>query len=144
MVRFGARDMDPLVGRWVSKDPIGFDGGQANLYVYVGNDGINGIDAPGTGPIACGAAIVGCLGIEVWNAVDTYFAVKDCEQKVEDAKRELDACGTSPADIKKHRDLLQRVEADCIMEHVKGYGLGFGVGAACAKLIASACLAPSP
>ncbi|HKO53169.1 MAG TPA: RHS repeat-associated core domain-containing protein [Polyangiaceae bacterium] len=47
LVRFGARDYDPVVGRWVSKDPILFDGGQANLYVYVGNDPINGIDPTG-------------------------------------------------------------------------------------------------
>ena len=37
-MRFGARDYDPVVGRWTSKDPILFDGGQANLYVYVNND----------------------------------------------------------------------------------------------------------
>lgn len=47
LVRFGARDYDPVVGRWVSKDPILFRGGQANLYVYVGNDPINLIDPSG-------------------------------------------------------------------------------------------------
>ena len=38
LVRFGARDYDPVVGRWISKDPIRFGGGQANLFVYVNND----------------------------------------------------------------------------------------------------------
>ncbi len=33
LVRFGARDYDPMVGRWTSKDPIRFDGRQANIYV---------------------------------------------------------------------------------------------------------------
>ncbi len=28
---------DPNVGRWISKDPIGFEAGDANLYRYVGN-----------------------------------------------------------------------------------------------------------
>jgi len=51
LVRFGARDYDPMVGRWVSKDPILFRGGQSNLYVYVGNDPVNrrdprGLDGP--------------------------------------------------------------------------------------------------
>jgi RHS repeat-associated protein len=36
-MRFGARDYDPLVGRWTSKDPIRFHGGDPNLYAYAGN-----------------------------------------------------------------------------------------------------------
>lgn len=38
LVRFGARDYDPQVGRWTTKYPMGFAGGQTNLYTYVGND----------------------------------------------------------------------------------------------------------
>ena len=38
LVRFGLRDYDPMAGRWTARDPILFDGGQANLYVYVGNN----------------------------------------------------------------------------------------------------------
>ena len=52
LVRFGARDYDPVVGRWISKDPIRFDGGQANLYVYVGNDPANLTDMKGKSPSA--------------------------------------------------------------------------------------------
>jgi RHS repeat-associated protein len=48
LVRFGARDYDPHSGRFVSKDPIGFSGGDANLYAYVLNDPINLIDPMGT------------------------------------------------------------------------------------------------
>jgi RHS repeat-associated protein len=47
LVRFGARDYDPAVGRWLSKDPSLFDGGQSNLYVYVADDPVNGIDPGG-------------------------------------------------------------------------------------------------
>jgi RHS repeat-associated protein len=36
LVRFGARDHDPATGRWTAKDPIRFEGGQANVYVYLG------------------------------------------------------------------------------------------------------------
>ena len=49
LVRFGARDYDASVGRWTSKDPIRFDGGQANIYVYVGNDPVDGEQAVETG-----------------------------------------------------------------------------------------------
>ena len=47
LVRFGARDYDPSIGRWVSKDPIFFGGHQANLYVYAGNDPVNRTDSNG-------------------------------------------------------------------------------------------------
>jgi RHS repeat-associated protein len=47
LVRFGARDYDPMVGRWVTKDPIGFGGGQANLYEYAGSDPVNYSDPAG-------------------------------------------------------------------------------------------------
>lgn len=35
LVRFGARDYDPETGRWTAKDPIGFAGGDTNLYANV-------------------------------------------------------------------------------------------------------------
>jgi RHS repeat-associated protein len=47
LVRFGARDYDAREGRWLTKDPIQFDAGQASFYVYVGNDPVNAIDPSG-------------------------------------------------------------------------------------------------
>src|SRR5690554_2900080 len=47
LVRFGVRDYNPLIGRWTSKDPILFGGGDTNLYRYVGNDPVNFIDPSG-------------------------------------------------------------------------------------------------
>jgi RHS repeat-associated protein len=38
---------DPAIGRWLSEDPIGFEGGDANLYRYVGNSPTNWIDPSG-------------------------------------------------------------------------------------------------
>src|SRR5204863_2913473 len=40
LVRLGARDYDPVTGRWTSRDPKGFAGG-ANLYAYCHNDPLN-------------------------------------------------------------------------------------------------------
>ena len=50
LVRFGARDYDPETGRWTAKDPIGFGGGDANLYGYAGDDPVNWIDPEGELP----------------------------------------------------------------------------------------------
>jgi RHS repeat-associated protein len=47
LVRFGARDYAPEIGRWLSKDPKGFDGGATNVYAYVASDPINAIDPRG-------------------------------------------------------------------------------------------------
>lgn len=64
--RFYARDFDAEMGRWLVRDPIGFDGGDTNLYSYVGNDPINRIDPSGTTlsdvnivNVVAGAAMVG-------------------------------------------------------------------------------------
>lgn len=38
---------DPTIGRWFTEDPIGFDGGDANLYRYVGNNSTDEIDPSG-------------------------------------------------------------------------------------------------
>jgi RHS repeat-associated protein len=48
LVRFGARDYDAETGRWTTKDPVSFGGGDANLYRYVRNDPVNRIDPTGT------------------------------------------------------------------------------------------------
>lgn len=47
LTRFGARDYDPISGRWTAKDPIRFAGGDANLYAYVGGNPISFIDPTG-------------------------------------------------------------------------------------------------
>jgi RHS repeat-associated protein len=47
LVRFGARDYDPISGRWTAKDPIRFAGGDANMYAYVANDSMNVVDPSG-------------------------------------------------------------------------------------------------
>src|SRR5207247_11049831 len=47
LTRFGARDYDAQSGRWISKDPIDFDGRDTNLYRYVLSDPLNQIDPLG-------------------------------------------------------------------------------------------------
>jgi len=42
-----ARYYDPEVGRFVSEDPIGFEGGDVNLYAYVGGNPVMFVDPEG-------------------------------------------------------------------------------------------------
>jgi RHS repeat-associated protein len=62
LTRFGVRDYDPLAGRWSAKDPVRWRGRQANIFVYVGNDPVNGRDPEGKWyEPACQAAVwAGC------------------------------------------------------------------------------------
>ena len=41
----------PSLGRFTSQDPIGFAGGYFNLYVYIGNGPVNGVDPWGLAPV---------------------------------------------------------------------------------------------
>ena len=63
LVRFGARDYDPETGRWTSKDPILFNGGDTNLFGYVANDPVNFIDPSGDFAIEIGAGFLGQIGL---------------------------------------------------------------------------------
>lgn len=47
LVRFGARDYDSETGRWLSRDPMLFQGADTNLYQYVMADPVNLIDPSG-------------------------------------------------------------------------------------------------
>jgi RHS repeat-associated protein len=84
LVRFGARDYDPMVGRWTSKDPVRFSGDGSNLFVYVDGDPINHTDPSGRyaitiplGPvvgIALGAGALGCaLNANCREAVNDFL-----------------------------------------------------------------------
>ena len=49
LVRFGFRDLDTASGRWTARDPALYDGGQANLYTYVGGDPVSHATRSGCG-----------------------------------------------------------------------------------------------
>jgi len=47
LTRFGSRDYDAYTGRWTTKDPLLFFGGDTNLYGYVLRDPVNRTDSLG-------------------------------------------------------------------------------------------------
>ena len=130
LVRFGARDYDAETGRWTAKDPIGFDGGDANLYTYVGNDPVNFVDLEGkfaipliplipiivdiativTGAIIGGAIIRGAID-RIGNIINEMSRSREKGRNyvTEAAKREAQSTGRDPCDILD--DWLE--EAEC-------------------------------
>jgi RHS repeat-associated protein len=60
LVRFGARDYDATIGRWISKDPVAFEGRDTNLYGYVINNPINLIDPMGHDWILPATRFISC------------------------------------------------------------------------------------
>lgn len=62
LCRFGVRDYDASIGRWLSKDPILFNGEDANLYGYVLQDPVNLIDPKGTNPLLYVPIVTGTVG----------------------------------------------------------------------------------
>ncbi|WP_438031826.1 RHS repeat domain-containing protein [Sorangium sp. So ce204] len=109
LVRFGARDYDPEVGRWTSKDPLLFDGGDTNLYAYALGDPVNRTDPTGrsataipwrelligagavaSAPAVAGAGLVGlCILLAVTLEDD---AADDGESEKERCKKVEDQC----------------------------------------------------
>ncbi len=75
LVHFGFRDYDPSTGRWTAKDPIGFDGGDVDLYGYVESDPVNLVDP--TGEIAAVDDIIFWtavgIGVGGYYLLDYYY-----------------------------------------------------------------------
>ena len=59
-VVLGPRILVPIDGRLMPRDPIGFAGGYVNLYVYVGNEPVIGIDPSGLCKIIWANAVIEC------------------------------------------------------------------------------------
>lgn len=64
LVRFGARDYDPSVGRWTIKDPSGLVN-DPNLYAYASNDPLNRFDPEGQAAIFIVPAVIALVAITV-------------------------------------------------------------------------------
>ncbi len=66
LTRFGYRDYDAYTGKWTAKDPIGFDGGDLNLYGYVLGDPVNFVDPSGKIAIIDDVLIIGIAFLGAW------------------------------------------------------------------------------
>jgi RHS repeat-associated protein len=123
IVRFGARDYDPRVGRWTSKDPIGFTDG-SNLVVYAGGDPISYIDPNGQYlvPVLAAVAVMGTT----YFVLDRFWeGASSCEEA---CRREIPKVCPFPPGEERESFVDQRMPA-CVQrclragtEAVAGFG----------------------
>jgi RHS repeat-associated protein len=118
LTRFGYRDYDAYTGKWTAKDPIGFSGGDSNLYGYVLGDPVNLVDPSGlrglgirvrSGTITGGSrgnyppffpsnSSSSSIGNSISNAITNFF---DCDKKKND-------CNELYYQINRYVNQLQR------------------------------------
>ncbi|MBY0416401.1 MAG: RHS repeat-associated core domain-containing protein [Bdellovibrionales bacterium] len=104
--RFGARDYDPEIGRWLSKDPIGFEGGDTNLYGYVLQDPINSIDPQGKNGQTIGLiAVVVCGTVLYFESREMAAAAASRTCQKEDPKKGKDTCDAEA----KNRSIIDNI-----------------------------------
>jgi RHS repeat-associated protein len=140
MYFYRARYYDPKAGRFVTKDPISFAGGDVNLYAYVGNNPGNRIDPlglydddpfppnpynPGTWPwpdskcITCDDGLVKCLlEIPKPNTIADCLVCSEALSKASNGKDVARILATNPACIRCGGNLALN-KAECFSKHFK-------------------------
>lgn len=93
-MRFGARDYMSYTGRWLTKDPISFEGKMTNLYGYSFNDPVNFLDINGLeGEVAttnfCIALnAVGAAGMDMFLLLELDDLLNQNKQLIEDLNKD--------------------------------------------------------
>jgi RHS repeat-associated protein len=92
---YRARYYDAQVGRFIGTDPIGFNGGDANLYRYVGNNTTNATDPNGLASARLTALLnLACAGAS-GNTCDKYPPARHYSQAMATARAWFYAITTS-------------------------------------------------
>jgi len=83
---YGYRWLDPMTGRWLSRDPLGETGG-LNLYGFLGNDGVNAWDLLGLSRYSWyeGGWVVAGLEDIVYAKADEFVQYQDGNRRLAEA-----------------------------------------------------------
>jgi RHS repeat-associated protein len=85
---YRARYYSPGLGRFISEDPLEFNGGGPNLYSYVGDDPIGELDPSGRGIVGCADALANLLRA-IYNIQKDLGAIARCGECNAGHEREL-------------------------------------------------------
>ena len=103
LTRFGYRDYDAYTGKWTAKDPIGFTGGDSNLYGYVLGDPVNFVDSKG---LFIDDAVVGIItaGVVI---IETVEAIINYTRQISTATERAAICKIALDNIKNNCDYCE-------------------------------------
>jgi len=127
---YRARFYDPEAGRFISEDPIGFEGGDINLYRYVENNSINNNDPTGNGLI--GSAV--CVAFQAINAISTINALNELEDELNEITNQINSCTDEANKIELKKKQLKIIQKKT-KELAKGGAIGLVGGIICTGLV---------
>jgi len=113
LIRFGYRDYDPETGRWTARDPIGFEGGDSNLYGYVLGDPINLVDPDGLIGLSQAVAAIGAITIAkgLYDYNQNQRELKIMRDSIAHAYRIRERCISPSACPMPYKELSSYLEA---------------------------------
>ena len=122
-----ARYYNPTSGRWMNEDPIGFSGGDYNLYRYCGNSHTNGTDPSGN-IVVSGSILIAAM------LYGTYAAYR-AEAQYNEASSLIGKAVLTPNDVQQINSLVDSANWNLATASITAnagqaylWGLGIGAG----------------
>jgi RHS repeat-associated protein len=111
---YRARYYHPRWGRFISSDPIGFAGGDANLYAYVGNNPVSNTDPSGYGPVTGGVCAAFVAGYTVGSFLYTMENLDSTSPLQDQLIRVNKKIGECPAEDTRRLHELDKIRKDLV------------------------------